>query len=190
MFAAGPSLHVPAILYWRWGRRKGGMVDSWTTIPIDQLVADLKGNVEQCLQLIESCDVSSSEQTVMRFAVYLNQLGHLRAEEFRRGAAVLVDPGLVSPAFDFSAIPPDLNRQAPDIQQCITTAYVNLVRQETSHYWRRRDFRNALARLRTLRVADIAREVRSGVRRRYVRSVTPRQKPLALPADLQARLAQ
>jgi hypothetical protein len=188
LLAAGPALHVPQILYWRWGDRKGGLVDSWATVPIDAVIADLRSNAEATLALIDNSEASASERTVMHFALYLNQLIRLRDFEALRRTATLVDPRALSPLFAFERIPSALRRLEPDVQEWVTVAHVNLIRKEMLHYLRVGDVRRARARLRTLNVANDWISV-PALGRRYAARMLRQWAPVELPPDLQDRLA-
>jgi hypothetical protein len=188
LFAAGPALHVPETLYWRWSSRKGGLVDSWTTTSIETVVADLRANAVDSLGVIDGSDTAEFEKTAMRFGLYVNQMIRLRDHELGQRARALVDPRDVSPAYTYAGIPAAVADLPRDVREWVVSGYVNLIRKEALLHARVRNLRSARARLRTVRAGDAVMGVPVLAKRRASR-VLRRLRPIELPADLHDRLA-
>ena len=189
LFAAGPSLHLPAILYWRPHERRGGLTDSWAkrTVSVADVVSDQRANAAQCLRRIDACDVPVVEHTLMRFAVYVRLLTDVRSFESRRRTASLVEPQVISAAFDFRGIPSAVHDQPREIQEWLTAAYVNLVRKESLHHLRRGDMRTATAVWGRVTLGQAVRSAHPLARRRLQR-IVQRMHPTTIPDDLRERL--
>ena len=188
LFAAGPALHVPETLYWRQSLRSGGLVDSWTTVPIGDLVSDQRANAAACLRLIEHRQPAPAEKAVMIFGVYCRLLRELRRYEIRQGGSALVGPRVVSDAFAFNGVPSEVNGFPREIREWVVAGYANLVGHEALHHARRGQLGDALARLGTLRLNDAVIGMPS-LGRRYLGRMRQRVHPAALPAELRTRVS-
>ncbi len=185
LFAAGPALHVPEILYWRPSDREGGLVSSWMGVPIDDLIDDQRGNAQQCLALIDGLEVTPIETSMMRFAVYLALMLPVRLHETIEHLQPPVEPGAISPALEFSSVPPGLGELSPPTRRIIAAAHVNLIRVEMIYHIRRKAVKDAMRALARLRAVEVAVGVPALSRRLAARTVR-RLRPLDLPHALHA----
>jgi hypothetical protein len=186
LFAAGPTLHVPEVLYWRLGRRRGGMTESWKRFSIDELLADQRTNAEDCLHLIERQSVSPAQREMMVFALHVNLMQAIRRYESASRAPTLVDPRSVCASFAYEGIPPGIAVLPPALRRSVRRAYAYLVRAETVHHLRRRAIRPAARRMSSLGVRSGATVAAHRVWRRMRR----RPRPVVLPPEVRARLQQ
>lgn len=154
LFAAGPALHVPDVLYWRDHGRRSGVGHSWSETSITDVIVDQQTNAAECLRLIDNCRVSADERVAMQFALYVNLLSAMREFEANRPGSPLTAPSAISPVFDYGTIPPAIKQQPDNVRRWIFHGYGQLVRAESKHYLRSGDFRSAASRLRSLRVRE------------------------------------
>jgi hypothetical protein len=189
LFASGPALHMPEILYWRPSGRKGGLVaSSWARVPTHELIDDQRGNAQQCLALVDSLSVSPTEAALMRFAVYLTLMLPIRIRETIERAPSFLDPGTVSPALEFVTVPTGWNEISSAARQSIAAAFVNLIRVEAWYYIRRGSVKDAMRTLMRVRAVELAIGV-PVLTRRLVGRMLRRVRPLDVPDDLRSWLS-
>ena len=108
LVAAGPALHVPEILYYRWNQREGGLTDGWKRLAPVQVCAGHAGNIRTALGIIDRATTDATERRALAFCLYVHMMPRLRAIERESQDAVAIDLGAVSPRFAAASEPCDL----------------------------------------------------------------------------------
>jgi hypothetical protein len=186
IFAAGPVLHVPRVLYWRPSRRSSGVERRWERASIDELVSDQAANASACLAVVASVGVSAEAREVLEYAVQLIVMRALRACESRRRARTLTPSSAVSPAFRFEVPPAGLRRQSRDTQRLVLGGHRMIGLRETWWHFQRGNVADGIRRLVTLGVSESAIGVAAWSVERGVRAARARR--AGVPPFLQQRL--
>jgi tetratricopeptide (TPR) repeat protein len=131
--AAGPMLHVAAPLYRRWFR-PGMMTESWSTTPVDEVVAGLRESMRLCAAVIDRALDSAAERALTGFALTLMIMTQLRGQELRLRVPALIAPEAISPALGRQAVLPEgLESLDPAVQSWILRAQAKLQLIEARH---------------------------------------------------------
>ena len=108
LVAAGPAVHVPEILYYRWNQREGGLTDGWKRLAPAQVCAGHAGNIRTALDIIDRATTDAAERRALAFCLYVHMMPRLHAIERESQGAVAIDPQQVSPRFAAAGEPCDL----------------------------------------------------------------------------------
>jgi hypothetical protein len=186
IFAAGPVLHVPQVLYWRPSGRSSGVERRWERASIEELVSDQAANASACLAVVAGVGVSAEAREVLEYAVQLIVMRALRACESRRRARTLTPSSAVSPAFRFEVPPAGLRRQSPDTQRLVLGGHRMIGLREAWWHFQRRSVTDGIRRLVTLGIGESAIQVAAWSVERGVRAARARRS--GVPPFLQRRL--
>lgn len=117
LVAAGPMLHVPEILYFRWNQREGGLTDGWKRLAPEQVRAGHAANIDLALDIIDRATTDPQERLALAHCLYLYLLPRLREVERASGGAVAADSAAIVPRFAGAATPRDLACLGEDIAE-------------------------------------------------------------------------
>lgn len=117
LVAAGPALHVPETLYFRWNQREGGLTDGWRRLSPAQVRAGYATNIGIALEIIDQATSDPAERLALAHCLYLYLLPRLRGIERESGGTVAADPAAMGSRFAAAAEPRDLARLGGDIAE-------------------------------------------------------------------------
>jgi glycosyltransferase involved in cell wall biosynthesis len=126
LLAAGPALHLPETLYFRWDKRTGGLTDGWRQLPLEQVYAGYRDNVSSFLAILDAAAVSDGEREALRFCLYAYVMLRARMVERERGAAAPRDAQDVHAAFAAMRVPDCLGLLGTDVEAWALRLYDQL----------------------------------------------------------------
>jgi hypothetical protein len=116
LLAAGPALHVPETLYFRWDKRAGGLTDGWRGLSLDQQYAGYRAIISSLLAIIDAAAVSDAERRALRFCLQAHMVDRIRTIERQHAAAGRRPIGDLHPAFSADRDPDELSAFDDQIQ--------------------------------------------------------------------------
>jgi len=105
LVAAGPVLRVADKLYWRWGRRPGGLTEGWRSLPLEDILEGYRRAAEVARDIIDGLETSSEERETLMFGLLVYMTLWLRHTEVRYGATSVNPPECLLPEFSDTTIP-------------------------------------------------------------------------------------
>lgn len=129
LVAAGPALHLPEILYYRWNQREGGLTDGWKRLAPADVEAGHMANIRAAFEIIDRATGDPVERRALAFCLRVHALPRLRNIERASGGAVAFGAEAM-PRFIEAASPGGLDCLGPDIRGWALDRYRKLLEQE------------------------------------------------------------
>jgi glycosyltransferase involved in cell wall biosynthesis len=132
LVAAGPLLHLPETLYWRWIRPEGLTAD-WNRQSIETWLPGVRGSVQVSLDVFRRASVPAEIEPVLRYALYLFVMGYVRRIEIESGGDDLVGPADIHPGFAGMQSPPAMAHLETFLREGLRSSLNQLLRLEREH---------------------------------------------------------
>lgn len=110
LLAAGPALHFPEQLYWRWDQRKGSLTDGWKSLNPQVTLAGYRANITSALEIFEAAATAKGDREALIFSLFVSMVPRLRQVEREAGVSLFADPADLHPDFARIRPPADLDR--------------------------------------------------------------------------------
>jgi len=126
MVAAGPAIHVAEVLYLRWNR-KGGLLDSWSQMPVERVIDGWRRDLQQVFLMIDRKVPDPEDRKAVKFAQTLYVLRHLAGPCGAHGRPLPTAAELHREAQALD-LPPDLDRFGSEIARWIALMHADVAR--------------------------------------------------------------
>lgn len=117
LLAAGPALHLPETLYYRWDQRSGGLTDGWKRLAPGQLQQGFAANIRTALGIIASVATGDGERRALNYCLQVHMRPRLHALAREHGAAATIDLGAIAPELTVAPAPGELDCLGGEIRE-------------------------------------------------------------------------
>ena len=130
LLAAGPILHVPETLYFRWDKRAGGLTEGWRSLTLEQQYTGFRANISSLLAIIEAATVSDAERQALRFCLQVHMVDRIRTIEGEHDGASQRPVDEIHPAFATVRVPEELSSLGEEIRAWALRRHARAMRLE------------------------------------------------------------